>query len=473
MGYFRSGTTTATITTGEKSKTLSTTSPHSQPYSSSRSRSMVVADAYPGLYRSAVSNDTADNNYDEPLILDVGQRTVISSQDKALGTIMMFFGALLVFFGYRLIRVTLLIMGFLTWAVIAVIIMAIVHWDMVSIFFHPAQYYFWMWFLAGLAGALIAFRFWDLGVMFIGGFGGFSLAMGIIAACNTSLSALGRYLVLVILIIFGAVISTYCERVSVIFGTSFSGAFLLMYGLDEFLQQGYREMFAIFGFTGRMLSYHPNKAVYTMIEASLGLACLGIIFELVFHKKPLWMDQKALFSVCGQPFGERPDMLMGQKVTHKIFYSSSSKPEYKTTDEAAYGGGYNNNYNYNYNNDNLGATRGVVGFNSVDQNRHLPSVPEAESNSLSSFATIQGRQGSGKGSGVSGAENISDVETITPGNSGALSKSSSTRTTQTTHTHEEQAGAGAGSVAAVSIQMPVEEENMSRDGNSFENVVIV
>ncbi|KAF9343752.1 hypothetical protein BGX26_005244 [Mortierella sp. AD094] len=324
---------------------------------------------------------------------------------------MIVFGALLVFFGFKLIRVTLLLMGFVTWAVVATIVMAIVHWDMVSIFFHPAQYYFWMWFLAGLAGALISFRFWDMGVVFVGGFGGFSLAMGIIAACNTSF---------------------------------FSGAFLLMYGLDEFLQLGYREMFAIFGFTGRMLSYHPTKNVYTMIESSLGLACLGIIWELLLHKEPLWKDRKALFSVCGQQFGKRPAKLMGQRVHHRIRFS---RWQHKTTEEAAYGGS-----------NNLDATRDD-GFNTVGQDGHLPTVVESEANSSSSFTTIEVYQVPG----VSGVENLSDAETIAPSNSGTLSKSSSTHTT---HTHEDQAGG----VVSVSLLMPVEEDT-DREDNTLEKVV--
>ncbi|KAF9438027.1 hypothetical protein BGZ76_010156 [Entomortierella beljakovae] len=282
-------------------------------------------------YSLLASNETEipDNNYDQPLLLDVGQRTVIGSQNKALGTILILLGLYLVFFGYKLMRMTLILMGFITWTVIVMFIIAVLRWDLVSELFHPAHYYFWMWVLAGFTGALLSIRLWYLGIMMIGGFGGFALSMGIIAACNSSLSNLHRLILLVFLICLGAGLSLSFERSTVILGTSLAGALILMFGLDEFLQEGYREMFIIFGFAGRILKYHPNRKVYIMIGSTLALACLGSIWEFWRHKTPLWMDREVLFWIRGHPFGKKTYLFKGKKIGYKVGSGSSVIPYQK------------------------------------------------------------------------------------------------------------------------------------------------
>ncbi|KAF9938771.1 hypothetical protein BGZ67_010463 [Mortierella alpina] len=267
-----------------------------------------------------VANETVGpvNDDDGPLILDVGQRTVVSSQNAVLGTLLILMGLVQVFFGFKLIRLTLVLTGFVSWAVVAIILMVTLRWELAYQLFKPAHYYFWMWVLAGLLGALLSFRYWDLGVSFAGGFGGFAVAMGIIAASNHSMTNVGRYILLACLILIGAAIATFYERFSIILGTSFGGAFMFMYGVDEFVQVGYREMIVIFKFAGRTLTYHPSKAVFIMIGCSLALALCGIAWEFWHHAKPLLMDRKALFRIYGRPFGKRPRKLVGQKIKRSV-----------------------------------------------------------------------------------------------------------------------------------------------------------
>jgi hypothetical protein len=54
-------------------------------------------------------------NGDGTVILDVGQKTVVNSQNAALATILILLGLIQVFFGFRLIRITLVITGFISW----------------------------------------------------------------------------------------------------------------------------------------------------------------------------------------------------------------------------------------------------------------------------------------------------------------------------------------------------------------------
>ncbi|KAG0317515.1 hypothetical protein BGZ99_006233 [Dissophora globulifera] len=176
----------------------------------------------------------------------------------------------------------------------------------------------WVWLVAGLTGAILSFRFWDLGVTFTGAFGGFALAMGIIAVANLSITNAGRYVILGILVLGGATIATFFERLFIIIWTSCGGAYMFMFGVDQFAQVGYREIIVIFDFTGKTLQYHPNLHVYLMLGFSLVLASLGIGWEFWHHEKPVLMDRRAIFRIYGRPFGKRPHKLIGQRIHHHL-----------------------------------------------------------------------------------------------------------------------------------------------------------
>lgn len=196
--------------------------------------------------------------------------------------------------------------------------MVTLRWSILYDLFHPSLYYFWLWFLAGITGAILSFRFWDLGVTFSGAFGGFAVAMGIIAVSNHGLSNVWRYILLALLIVIGACIATIFERFSMIVGTSFGGGFLFMYGVDELVQVGFREMLVIFEFAGKTLKYRPEKKVFVMLGCWLILALVGIGWEFWHHSKPIWINDKALFRIYGRPFGKRPKQLVGQRITQRV-----------------------------------------------------------------------------------------------------------------------------------------------------------
>ncbi|KAF9366089.1 hypothetical protein BGX34_006277 [Mortierella sp. NVP85] len=250
------------------------------------------------------------NNID----LDVGQKNKVSKQNWALGVVLITVGLLEVFYGFKFIRLTLLVIGFLSWAATAMILMLIFKWDLIYEMFKPQHYAFWVWIIAGLIGATISFRFWDLGVTFTGAFGGFALAMGIIAAANLSIGNVARYVILALMLLGGAAIATFFDRIFIICGSSYGGAYVFMFGVDQFAQVGYREMIVIFDFRGKTLTYHPNLQVYLMLGSSLVLAGLGIAWEFWHHSRPILMDREAVFRIYGRPFGKRPKKLVGEKI---------------------------------------------------------------------------------------------------------------------------------------------------------------
>ncbi|KAK3830319.1 MAG: hypothetical protein J3R72DRAFT_455918 [Linnemannia gamsii] len=254
----------------------------------------------------------------EGVPLDVGQKVKLSKQNWGLGITLILFGLIEVFYGFKFIRLSLVVTGFLSWAIAAMLIMVAIRWDLVFTTFSVKFYYFWVWLVAGLTGALLSFRYWDLGVTFSGIFGGFAVSMGIIAIANIAIGNAGRYVLLGVLMIGGAAFATFFERLFIILSTSFGGAYVFMFGVDQFAQVGYREMLVIFDFTGKTLTYHPSRDVYLMVGFSVVLAALGIFWEFWHHSTPVLLDRKAVFRIYGRPFGKRPRKLVGQKIHHHL-----------------------------------------------------------------------------------------------------------------------------------------------------------
>ncbi|KAG0241524.1 hypothetical protein BGW41_005833 [Actinomortierella wolfii] len=252
-----------------------------------------------------------------PINTDVGQKTRTTSGHIVLGILLMLAGLLQVFYGFKFIRLTLLVGGFVTWALVASIVMVAIRWDLLFETFNPKMYYFWVWFLTGLIGATLSFRFFDLGIAMAGALGGFAVAMVIIAAANARLSEVVRYVIIGIFVLFFSGIATFYERFFIIAGTSLGGAMIFMFGVDEFVQVGFREMLVIFRFVGKTLAYNPTYKVYIMLGGVVVLALMGTAWEHWHHQAPLLVDRRALFRLYGRPFGKRPKRMIGQKIKHR------------------------------------------------------------------------------------------------------------------------------------------------------------
>jgi len=62
----------------------------------------------------SVGGNTMEDTYGR-LILDVGQKTVIGTQNWVLGLILIAVGLVQVFYGFKFIRLTLILTGFISW----------------------------------------------------------------------------------------------------------------------------------------------------------------------------------------------------------------------------------------------------------------------------------------------------------------------------------------------------------------------
>ncbi|KAF9575014.1 hypothetical protein EC968_004511 [Mortierella alpina] len=199
------------------------------------------------------------------------------------GVMFLFFGAVEVLHGYKYIRFTMLVTGFLVWASTAVMIMLIV--NMNSGVYQSSGIYFMVWLLVGIAGSLISFYLWHVGIILTGAYGMFVIVAVIFTAANVR-NYVFRYTVLAICVVVGGYLTHRYERLAVIFATSLGGAYCMMFGLDMFVQAEFRATFHV------MLSqsserFHPTAGTWVMVACVPVIAIFGIIWELRHHEEPV------------------------------------------------------------------------------------------------------------------------------------------------------------------------------------------
>ncbi|KAG9065233.1 hypothetical protein KI688_002556 [Linnemannia hyalina] len=204
------------------------------------------------------------------------------------GVLFILFGAMEVLHGYKYIRFTMLLGGFLVWCKTrtpstAVMIMIIVNTNTGT--FQSSGIYFLVWVSVGIVGALVSFYLWHVGIILTGAYGSFVLVAVLFTAGNVT-NYIFRYVVLAICIILGGYLTHKYERMAVILATSFGGAYCVMFGLDMFVQTGFRTTFHV------MLSqstdaFYPVPGTWVMIAFVPVIAAFGIAWELKHHEEPV------------------------------------------------------------------------------------------------------------------------------------------------------------------------------------------
>ncbi|KAF9952443.1 hypothetical protein BGZ72_006281 [Mortierella alpina] len=199
------------------------------------------------------------------------------------GLLFLFFGAIEVLHGYKYIRFTMLVAGFLVWASAAVMIMLIV--DISSGNYQTSGVYFAVWFIVGFIGSLVSFYFWHVGIILTGAYGMFVIVAIVFTAANLQNYVL-RYTILALCLVLGGYLTYKFERISVILSTSVGGAYSMMFGLDMFVQTEFRATFHVI-LSQSTARFHPVLGTWIMIGAVPVIALFGIIYELWRHEEPV------------------------------------------------------------------------------------------------------------------------------------------------------------------------------------------
>ncbi|CAI2170505.1 14908_t:CDS:2 [Funneliformis geosporum] len=209
-------------------------------------------------------------------------KTRNSWQNVIYGIIFMTIGLIEIFFGYKLIRITLLLMGFLFWSSTSLVVLLIL--DNSQKYFRSALYYFVIWLSSGTLGGLLSFWCWHLGLILTSAYGGFAFIITSLTLIPISIDII-RYILISFFILLPPILVYKYERQSIYVATSVAGSYTFFCGLDEFAHQGYREMIQFTRYEGT-LRFVPTTIIYIMILLSILLAALGITFEYKCHDNP-------------------------------------------------------------------------------------------------------------------------------------------------------------------------------------------
>ncbi|KAG0348985.1 hypothetical protein BG005_011228 [Podila minutissima] len=245
-------------------------------------------------------NQASNNSLVDPFSAPDSQATTKFTWENFIyGILFIFFGGVEVLHGYRYIRFTMLVAGFLVWSSTAVMIMIIVNTGSGS--YLSSELYFLIWLAVGIVGSLVSFYLYHVGIVLTGAYGVFVVIAIIFTATNLR-NYIVRYTLLVIFVILGGYLTKRYERIAVILATSVGGAYMMMFGLDMFVQTGFRATYHVI-LSQSKAEFKPNVGTWVMVACVPVIAIFGIIWELMHHETPVgsWW-----FGIGAKPLPETP-----------------------------------------------------------------------------------------------------------------------------------------------------------------------
>ncbi|KAF9388128.1 hypothetical protein CPB97_001579 [Podila verticillata] len=229
-------------------------------------------------------NLASNNSLVDPFSAPDSQATTnFTWENFVYGILFVFFGGVEVLHGYRYIRFTMLVAGFLVWSSTAVMIMILVNSSSGS--YLSSGLYFLIWLAVGIVGSLVSFYLYHVGIVLTGAYGVFVVIAIIFTATNLS-NYIVRYTLLAIFIILGGYLTKRYERIAVIIATSVGGAYMMMFGLDMFVQTGFRATYHVI-LSQSNAAFNPNAGTWVMVACVPVIALFGIVWELKHHEEPV------------------------------------------------------------------------------------------------------------------------------------------------------------------------------------------
>ena len=189
-------------------------------------------------------------------------------------------GLFFLFFGYKLLKPTLFLVGFYIFTILgyAILVKAepsagYVHRDSVLLFGSLA---------IGLIGAFLSLFIFRLGLFILGALAGLTLALFILSFNTNGLisSPLGKDLFMAAMALLGGIVIHFFEKPLIILCTSLSGSYSFFFGLDLFTKIGFADATATF--LGKSLDeswFETNWKLVIMLVSYLILAFLGAFVQ--------------------------------------------------------------------------------------------------------------------------------------------------------------------------------------------------
>ena len=135
--------------------------------------------------------------------------------------------------------------------------------------------------IIGLICSVLATCIWHIGLFAIGAFGGFTLAVFSLswASSATIENDIGRNLFLIIFMVVGGILALLFEHHVVIIATAIAGSYLIVFGVDCFLNSGFKNaIYAILH--GSPTDYIiQNQTIHALLISMIVICIVGIIVQ--------------------------------------------------------------------------------------------------------------------------------------------------------------------------------------------------
>jgi len=128
----------------------------------------------------------------------------------------------------------------------------------------------------------------DVAVWFLGGLGGYTLALFILSWADNDVihSKAGRIIFILIFTIAGFILAFFFKNTVIILATAFIGAFSIMLGIDMFARTGFKEGVRLSLDGNHDITFNASTKVYLMLVATIILFIIGAVFQWRYHRGP-------------------------------------------------------------------------------------------------------------------------------------------------------------------------------------------
>jgi hypothetical protein len=195
--------------------------------------------------------------------MEFGERTLHLIALASIGL-----GALYCFFGYRVFKVVLGILGFISGALLAV-------WMAFDVFGRGQAVLILAGLLGGIIGAVLMVALYFVGIFLLGAWLGSLLGVLLTGGGENPVATV----IIVTLAVMGGIVAVFFQKLMIIISTSLGGSWSIVSGVSHFVGAGFGPI--------RSFQYHPNLRVlrsmgvqgYIMLLCWVLLGVTGIIAQ--------------------------------------------------------------------------------------------------------------------------------------------------------------------------------------------------
>ncbi|GBC01196.1 hypothetical protein RclHR1_00410023 [Rhizophagus clarus] len=225
---------------------------------------------------------SAQNNNDPTLGIG-NQNGSLTPHQIVTGVILIVTGIIFCFFGRRVYKLTLFLIGFYIGTIIA--------WIVISNAggFKSAAGETILLIVSLAIGFVVGSIFMccsSVAIWLLGALAGYAFALFILAWRSDGLihSNAGRIIFIVALAILGLLLACFFKNSLIILGTAFIGAYAIILGIDLFVRTGFAQSVRAFLDRNDDTPYATNTKVYLMLAGMLGFFIVGSLFQFSYHR---------------------------------------------------------------------------------------------------------------------------------------------------------------------------------------------